>query len=49
MDENFPGNRKWIAINGAQSVEEIQKQIWEGVSKVAAKSGSKTAGKKLKA
>jgi len=49
MDENFPGNKKWISINGTQSIADVQKQIWEGVSKVAAKSGSKTAGKKLKA
>jgi len=48
MEEEFPGNKKWIAINGSRGIEEIQKQIWEEVSKVAAKSESKAAGKKLR-
>ena len=48
MDENFPGNKKWIAINGSRSIEEIQKQIWEEVSKVATRIENKAAGKKLR-
>ena len=49
MEDNFPGNKKWIAVNGSRSVEEIQKQIWEEVSKVAAKIDGKAAKRKLKA
>ena len=46
---HLPGNKKWIAVNGSRSVEEIQKQIWEEVSKVAAKIEGKASKKKLKA